>query len=82
MTSRLPFRAVALSAPCWRYRQRRRLRPTCGTGSFDAWLDDFKTEAAAKGISQSAIAAGLNGVTLDQSGAVARSFAEGLQPEF
>jgi lytic murein transglycosylase len=38
----------------------------CGTGSFDAWLNDFKTEAAAKGISQAAITAGLNGVTLDQ----------------
>jgi membrane-bound lytic murein transglycosylase B len=25
---------------------------TCGTGSFDAWLGDFKTEAATKGISQ------------------------------
>jgi lytic murein transglycosylase len=38
----------------------------CGTGSFDAWLADFKTEAAAKGISQPTIAAGLNGVTLDR----------------
>jgi lytic murein transglycosylase len=43
------------------------LAATCGTGSFDAWLSDFKTEAAAKGISQAAITAGLNGVTLDQS---------------
>jgi len=43
------------------------LAATCGTGSFEAWLADFKIEAAAKGISQSAIAAGLNGVTLDQS---------------
>ena len=40
---------------------------SCGTGTFDAWLGDFKTEAAAKGISQPAIAAGLNGVTLDQA---------------
>src|ERR1700722_17812992 len=40
---------------------------TCGTGSFDAWLSDFKTEAAAKGIAQPAIASGLNGVTLDQA---------------
>jgi lytic murein transglycosylase len=40
---------------------------TCGTGSFDSWLDEFKSEAAAKGISQRAIAAGLGGVTLDQS---------------
>ena len=38
----------------------------CG-GSFDAWLTGLKTEAAANGISQSAIAAGLNGVTPDQS---------------
>jgi len=40
---------------------------TCGAGSFDAWLADFKTEAAAKGISPTAITTGLNGVTLDQS---------------
>src|SRR6476469_4903967 len=40
---------------------------SCGTGSFEAWLADFKNEAAAKGISQSAIASGLNGVTLDQA---------------
>ena len=39
----------------------------CGSGNFDAWLADFKTEAAAKGISQQAITAGLAGVTLDQS---------------
>lgn len=39
----------------------------CGSGNFDAWLADFKTEAAAKGISQQAIASGLAGVTLDQS---------------
>ena len=39
----------------------------CGTGSFDAWLADFKTDAAAKGISQSAITSGLNGVTLDKA---------------
>src|SRR4051812_30065710 len=38
----------------------------CG-GNFDAWLAEFKTEAAAKGIAQSAIAAGLAGVTPDQS---------------
>jgi lytic murein transglycosylase len=39
----------------------------CGSGNFQAWLDDFKTEAAAKGVSQAAIASGLNGVTLDQA---------------
>jgi lytic murein transglycosylase len=40
---------------------------SCGSGSFEAWLNDLKSEAAAKGISQQSIAAGLNGVTLDQS---------------
>jgi lytic murein transglycosylase len=39
----------------------------CGTGSFEAWLADFKTEAAAKGISPAAIASGLNGVSLDRT---------------
>jgi lytic murein transglycosylase len=39
----------------------------CGTGNFDGWLAGVKTEAAAKGISQAAITAGLNGLTLDQS---------------
>ena len=39
----------------------------CGSGSFEAWLDDFKSEATTKGISQRAITAGLNGVTLDQA---------------
>jgi lytic murein transglycosylase len=40
---------------------------SCGSGSFDTWLSEFKTEAAAKGISQAAINTGLNGVTPDQS---------------
>jgi len=40
---------------------------TCGSGSFEAWLSDFKTEAASKGISPTAISTGLAGVTLDQS---------------
>jgi lytic murein transglycosylase len=39
----------------------------CGAGNFQAWLDDFKTEAASKGISQATITSSLNGVTLDQS---------------
>ncbi|XIA62948.1 lytic transglycosylase domain-containing protein [Bradyrhizobium sp. TZ2] len=39
----------------------------CGTGSFEAWLDDFKKEAAAKGISASAIQTGLTGIALDKS---------------
>jgi lytic murein transglycosylase len=42
------------------------LAATCGTGNFQGWLDEFKAEAAAKGISPSAISSGLNGVTLDQ----------------
>jgi lytic murein transglycosylase len=43
------------------------LAADCGTGNFDAWLTSFKSDAAAKGISQAAIAAGLNGITLDQN---------------
>ncbi len=39
----------------------------CGSGPFESWLEDFKKDAAAKGISQSAIQAGLAGVTLDKS---------------
>jgi lytic murein transglycosylase len=40
---------------------------TCGTGSFEAWLDEFKKEAAADGIAQSAITAGLTGITMDRA---------------
>lgn len=36
-----------------------------GGGDFDAWLDRFKKDAAAKGISQRAISAGLAGVAYD-----------------
>ncbi|UFZ05893.1 lytic murein transglycosylase [Bradyrhizobium ontarionense] len=39
----------------------------CGTGGFDAWLADFKTEAAGKGISQNALNAALTGLTPDQT---------------
>jgi lytic murein transglycosylase len=39
----------------------------CGTGTFEAWLEDFKKEAAAKGIAQATIATGLTGVTLDKA---------------
>jgi lytic murein transglycosylase len=35
------------------------------TGSFERWLDAFKQEAAAQGISRRAIAAALDGVTFD-----------------
>jgi lytic murein transglycosylase len=66
MTFRFFFKAFAVSAmlaipgtPV--------MAASCGTGNFDSWLNDFKTEAATKGISQTAIASGLNGVTLDQA---------------
>jgi len=36
-------------------------------GTFDAWLDKFRTEAAREGISRRTIAAALDGLTLDQS---------------
>jgi lytic murein transglycosylase len=39
----------------------------CGAGNFDAWLADFKTDAAAKGISQATLTSSLNGVTLDKA---------------
>ena len=37
------------------------------TGNFERWLEDFKREAAAQGISRQAIAATLEGVTFDPS---------------
>ncbi len=37
------------------------------TGSFEAWLADFRKEAAAEGISQRAISSALDGIVLDQS---------------
>src|SRR5438067_2626233 len=66
MTSCFPLRALALralllasAAPS--------LAASCGSGTFEAWLEDFKKEAAAKGISASAIQAGLTGVVLDKA---------------
>ena len=41
--------------------------PCQSGGSFEAWLDSFKREAAAQGISQRAISAGLTDVTYDPS---------------
>ncbi len=41
------------------------LAAACGTGNFDAWLDDFRRDAAAQGISQGAITTSLQGVTQD-----------------
>ena len=65
-TSRLLLRVFALGAAL-SLPAAPALAATCGTGNFDAWLTSFKSDAAAKGISQAAIAAGLNGVTLDQN---------------
>jgi lytic murein transglycosylase len=65
MTLHLPFRAFLVIAVLTIPAAPARSAP-CGAGSFASWLDDFKNEAAAKGISQAAIASGLNGVTLDQ----------------
>jgi lytic murein transglycosylase len=66
MNSRFSVKAFALSAlltisaaPAY--------AAACGTGTFEAWLDDFKKEAAGKGISQTVIASSLSGVTLDKS---------------
>jgi len=41
--------------------------PACQTGDFDSWLEDVRQEATAKGVSRSAITAGLQGAALDQS---------------
>jgi lytic murein transglycosylase len=65
-TYRLLFRVFALGAVL-SLPAAPTLAATCGTGNFDAWLTNFKSDAAAKGISQAAIAAGLNGITLDQN---------------
>lgn len=64
--SRLALAAFALSASILSV-QPASAAVACGSSNFDAWLADFKTDAAAKGISQQAIASGLAGVTLDQS---------------
>jgi lytic murein transglycosylase len=64
--SRLAFAALTLAASILSA-QPALAAVACGSGNFDAWLADFKTDAAAKGVSQQAIASGLAGVTLDQS---------------
>jgi lytic murein transglycosylase len=48
----------------------------CG-GDFGAWLQGVKTEAAAAGISQRAIQAGLDGITYDPN-VIARDHAQGV----
>jgi lytic murein transglycosylase len=83
MTLRSIFRIVAIGAALM-LPGTPALAASCGTGSFEAWLNDFKSEAVAKGISQAAITSGLSGVTLDQAvlsrdrsqGVFAQSFEE------
>jgi membrane-bound lytic murein transglycosylase B len=67
MSFRFLSKAIALSAVLMTSTASAFAAVPCGTGSFGAWLDDFRNDAAAKGISQSAIATGLGGVTLDQA---------------
>jgi lytic murein transglycosylase len=55
--------AVAQNAPCG--------------GDFGAWLQAFKTEAAAQGISQQTIQASLSGITYDPT-IIARDHAQGV----
>ena len=66
MTSRLSIRALTLGALLLTVAAPSLAAP-CGTGSFEAWLEDFKKEAATKGISASAIQTGLTGVVIDKS---------------
>jgi lytic murein transglycosylase len=65
MRLRFPFKAVAIGAIL--LTPAAVLAAPCGAGNFASWLDDFRNEAATKGISQAAIATGLNGLTLDQA---------------
>ena len=66
MTSRFSVRALALAGLLLASAVPSFAAP-CGTGTFEGWLEDFKKEAAAKGISPSAIQTGLTGVTLDKA---------------
>lgn len=49
----------------------------CQHGDFAAWLESFKREAAAQGISQKTIASALNGVTYDPA-IIARDHAQSV----
>src|SRR5919108_1446913 len=65
MISRLSLRALTLGALL--LTSTAALGAPCGAAPFETWLEDFKKEAASKGISASAIQAGLTGVTLDKT---------------
>jgi lytic murein transglycosylase len=54
------FVLVLWAAPAWAV-------PCQSGGSFETWLEGFKKEAAAAGISQNTIASAINGLTLDQT---------------
>jgi lytic murein transglycosylase len=66
MSLRLSFQALIVIAALTLPAAPARSAP-CGTGSFASWLDDFRSEAAAKGIAPAAIASSLNGLTPDQA---------------
>ena len=66
LTPRRPLRVAALAALVL-ISAAPAIAAPCGTGTFEAWLDDFKKEATAKGISPAAVQAGLTGVTLDNA---------------
>src|SRR5262245_19519824 len=52
--------------------------PNCrNTGSFEPWLESFRKEAVAGGISRETVAAALDGVTLDPS-VIARDRKQGF----
>jgi lytic murein transglycosylase len=74
MTSGFSSKAFALGALLVLSVTPARAAP-CGTGTFETWLEDFKKEAASKGISQPAIQAGLTGVALDK-GVLARDHSQ------
>ena len=66
LTPRRPLRVAALAALVL-ISAAPAIAASCGSGTFEAWLEDFKKEATAKGISPAAIQAGLTGVTLDKT---------------
>ena len=67
MTSRFSLRALTFGMLLLTSAAPALATVPCGSGSFETWLDDFRKEAAAKGISQTAIQAGLSGLTIDKS---------------
>src|SRR3981189_1909442 len=66
LTPRRPLRVAALAALVL-ISAAPAIAAPCGSGTFEAWLEDFKKEATAKGISPAAIQAGLTGVPLDKT---------------